>query len=194
MIRRKFVIASIGAGTSILAGCLDGFSGNGNSSSGPADTQFAGLDCPEIRKDVQNTICYHIDDGTQSFYIKPSQETLGPGTANEVQQIEFELINDSENNISFDPTGWKLFQQKNQWDPYLTPEPELISTALEPGESYSWRLDTNGTPYQGTLEDPEKEFDPGISESGKYAFSMVVDDNKTGESIETVAIFEYNNK
>jgi len=194
--KRRTVLAALGATTAATAGCLDrsetgstptdtdgpGTGGGTETPPGTANDEirtpttpsgrFDGADCPAFSDSVDRTVCYHtLETGSAEVWIEPDREVFEPTTGDDtVETITFTLCNESGEPFGLNPYAWAIKRRTAEGWEHVAPE-EWVEpwTAVEDGGTYTWRLSVETHPSPDRDDHQTLVEDLG---SGVYAFAI----------------------
>lgn len=215
MHRRSFIVA-IGTATTLTAGCVSqsdesesGPTDDPSSTTGPSDSddgsdpadsktppdansRFDDIDCPSFAES-DRTVCYHTRTSDDpDVVVEPSTELFEPtGSEDSVETMEFVLRNRTDDPFGLNPYSWSIYERTdNDWS-LVAPE-EYVEpwTALNSGETYTWRLSIEQ--HSAPMSEDTMAVVQDLS-SGIYAFQITGLGTFEGDddtNVECIALFE----
>ncbi|AQL43536.1 hypothetical protein BV210_12890 [Halorientalis sp. IM1011] len=215
--KRRTVLAALGATTAATAGCLDR-SGNGST---PTDTdrtgtgggtetppgtatderrtpmapsgRFDGADCPSFSDGVDRTVCFHaLEPGSAEVWVEPDREVFEPTTGDDtLETITFTLHNQSGGPFGLNPYAWAIERRTtSEWEHVAPDEHVEPWTTVEDDGTYTWELSVETHP-SGDWENHRTLVED--LESGVYAFTITGSlggDTGGSTGVECVVLFE----
>jgi len=168
--KRRHLLAGIGAGAACLAGCL-GTDGTPDGTDGTPRPDGPAIDdqpCPPYETDRDRAVCSHTvetDDEPVSLTVDPERGSLSDGTTDDEHTLT--LHNQSDMDLTFNPNSWRFrYDGGSGWRPLQAELAGDGHVTLQAGETRSWTfMEAVGT----IQENPELE--PGL-----YAAELGVPD------------------
>ena len=173
--QRRALLTSVGAGAiASVGGCLvetgssDDPDDDGTSTpeADPTSLEIADQPCPPYEMDSAGAVCSHtVDTDAAAVYLETDRERSSFANGLPVDRITLTLHNESAEELSIDPHGWRL--RHNDGSGWEEVQPEVRrdgDRTLQPGGEESW---TFLLAVESVREEPELE--PGL-----YAAELAV--------------------